>query len=561
MTREEAKALYSKAIDAGYSDEEAKAAISKRLGASPAESAQQEEPPQPAENTQPQSMGDEAFKYYNDEMQRAQSENRPVAAGFGRSLLGTMQGARKLYNQATGDEDTVNRINQQNQGVNDYWEQNDPTGSGFSKADAGKALGDISQFIGMPGKGIQGGIAGGAAQGALQPTTADQSQTNNAALGGIIGGAIPAAAKLPNAIRKLWTKTDANSALEDFVSKRLGAQRGGNSAGAYSGIRDTVEAKHDQLADALSKRYTSVESAGDKLPPVELQESSRLPESALTLPEEVANALSPGAKRVAEALQRGATKTSPIVDAAGKNIQDPAKVGFSEVRDTIRELRQAKRAMPYTDAGIMRGKQIDNITGRLSEDLDNWGGLGPTKTNAVLQDAKATDSAYRDQVAPFNDKTQIVGQLRRGTGDEGAINRLFLGPDKGQAVSELTSRVPETREGLRNLYGKNLLQERGGTTQIRQLDGGTTAEALLTPQERAYTTHLAAAVRDNKGGEGIDLPHLMGSLLRRVPGGGKKLTDMVTGVNRYGQKGVYVPPKLLQSLLRVYSVPQTSGEE
>lgn len=558
MTRDEAKALYQKAIEAGYSDEEAKAAITKRMG----------KPSAPVAAPEP-TMGDDVFNYMNTEVQKetpgAPDQLQGLARGINRGTLGMVQGARKLYNQAIGDDNTVDRINAQNAQMQQQQEARDPSGSGMSAEDIGAlmSLMGTGGAAGAAAKGYTGAAAVGGLEGLLQPTTKDQSQLANAGAGvagGVAGQAVgQGIGRLSTALRK----ADPITALEDFVQRSVGVERGSEVSPRFEQITDAVEAQRARLGDEFASRYANVEGAASGAVP--LTSTSRLSDEALTLPEEVMNALSPGAKRVMEALRRGSTHTSPIVDTSGANIRLPKGVEFDEVRDTVRALRRAKRAMPHTDAGIMRGQQVDNLIQRLDDDLSKWGEasnnvMGPSNRD-VLAGARQTDIDFKNQVAPFDNRDEVIGQLRRGVGDEGAINRLFMGADKGQAVEELISRVPESKEALRTLYGRKLLTDRADTTAMSQLEGGTTAEKLLTPEERAYTKALAENLRENKASGGLDVGRLLRSLLH-APGveqvGGRKIDKMLTGILPYREQPTDV--SLLNQLLRTYGAAQASGE-
>lgn len=560
LTPEQARAFYEQAIEAGYSDDEIVAELKARSSSGA--------PAAPVVAPE-SSTGDDVFNYLNTEVQ-AETPGAPetlqgLARGIRRGSLGMVQGARKLYNQATGDDAAVGRINQQNALMQAQQEERDPTGSGMSAEDVGNllALMGTGGAAGAGAKGYLGAAGVGGVGGVLQPTTKDQSQLGNLGAGmagGVAGQAVgQATGGIVNALRR----TDAGTALEDFTRKAMGVDRGTQTDPLYKGITDSVEAQRGRLGEEFSKRYSNIEGAASG--GVTLPSTSRLSDEALTLPEEVMNALSPGAQRVMNALSRGATHTSPIVDTGGKAIQLPKSVEFSEVRDTVRALRKAKRAMPYTDAGQMRGQQIGNLIERLDDDLTNWGRasegiMGPANRD-VLAGARKADVDFKEQVAPFDNKDEVIGQLRRGVGDEGAVNRSFMGNDKGQAVAELLSRVPESRADARALYGTKLLTDRGETSAMRQLEGGTTAENLLTPEERAYTKLLAENLRENKGSGGIDAGRLLRSLLHAPVVeslGGRKMDRALTGVLRYGQRPV--DTSTLQQLLRAYGGAQASGE-
>lgn len=555
LSKEQAKAFYDKAVEAGYSDDEIVSELKKRNGA-------------PAAVETPAVAEPEGVKVPiqdpNKDLEGLMSGNaiERFLGGANRSVTGLDRGARKLISQMTGNEEGARKYEDQEQQARDIMEQYDPKGSGFSGADAGKLIADVLGARAMGGgtRSLLAGTVAGAGFGALQPTTEGESQGLNAALGagGAATGQLVAkgGGKLFDAFRKM----EAPDALEDFTTRALGVGRSTEKGPMYEGVTNAVEAERDRLAQEFARRYGNVEGAATQ--PVTMQATSRLSDEALSLPEEVMNSLNPGAQRVMSALRRGSTKTSPIVDTAGENIVSPRNVSFVDVRDTVRQLRKAKRAMPHTDAGVARGQQIDNLIERLDQDLSTWGrpsGMGPGNAD-ILRGARQTDADYASQVAPFDSRDTVIGQLRRGMGDEGAIDRLFLGDNKGQAMDELLSRVPQAREDARALYGSKLLRERGDTSAIRQLEGGTTAEQLLTPQERAYTNALAANIRENKGGSNLDVGRLIRSLLHAPvveSVGGRAVDRGLTGILPYGRKEA--DTTMIQQLLRAYGAAQ-SGE-
>lgn len=131
-----------------------------------------------------------------------------MVAGLGRAFTDTARGARQLFNRATGDEETLAKLQDEEAESRKMWEQYDPTGSGPSLADVGRLFGLSTAFAGPGGvatgaagrmglgeaaAGIAGGAATGAAQGALTPTTQGESALGNTALGAAVGGAVPAA--------------------------------------------------------------------------------------------------------------------------------------------------------------------------------------------------------------------------------------------------------------------------------------------------------------------------------------------------------------------------------
>lgn len=195
--RDKARKAYEDVLAKGGSPEDAKAAamqFARQNSAPPVQAAAQHAPAAQhgaegsfAEPTFAQGLQSDIEKIYPQD---------PITAGMGRSFAGVIQGARKLYNQATGDTEKVKELENDEKRSRQFWESVDPQGSGFSQGDFGKLAGDASTFAALPA--AKGGAlakilydAGvGGVQGLLQPTTENDSQALNAGLGAAVGGAV-----------------------------------------------------------------------------------------------------------------------------------------------------------------------------------------------------------------------------------------------------------------------------------------------------------------------------------------------------------------------------------
>ena len=501
--------------------------------------------------------------------------DNPMAA-YGAGLReaggGMVRGARQLFNKLTGDEEELAQLNAQEQQARQDWEQRSaehPIAGGAGKivGNVGAPLAAAAMLPAAAGGGAVGagglalrtllGGATGAAGGAAQPLTPEEEaqgdRGQNALVSGTIGAVIPGvtagASRLGNALRKV----NADEAVEDFAERALGASHSKGSAAAYEGVKSQIDNQYAKLREGFSKAYDDIEKVD--LPPVKLTASSRLSDETLNLPEEVSNALKPTARRVAEALKRGSTKTSAIVDASGKPIRDPREVSFADVRDTIRELRAAKRALPYTDNGIQQSKRLDALIQNLDDDLASWGQKGADQ-GRTLAAAKNLDAEYAEKVAPFSSKDAPIGKFRRGVGDERNFDRQFLRDDSGSAMADLTTRVPESKALARELYGHKLMNPQGPVTKARALQGGTLGEALLSKGEREYLKRVADSVKDGKASVGALSPTLE-RLLKVV--GAEKLDTMLHGVEKYGQGRKN--STIMADMLRAYSAGQLATEE
>lgn len=490
-------------------------------------------------------------------------------AGIARSGRDMVAGGRQAFNKLTGDDEELAELNAQEVDARAKWDamgQDHPISSTVGRVAGGVGIpaavalaapvGAVGAGMGLGARMLAGG-ASGAAGGYTAPLTTEEEaggqRTRNAVLGGTIGAAVPlvgrGVSKFGNSLRKV----NPEEATRDFAERALGASRDKGSSAAYKAIPEQVDNRLNSLRKELSSKYDLVEAVKGR--PVTLQSSSRLSDEALSLPEEVSAALSPTARRVAAALKKGATKTSAILDETGQPIREAKKVDFKDVRDTIRELRGAKRALPYTDAGIQNSRRIDAIIQDLDDDLVRWGNASESNARTLAQ-AKAIDSEYAEKVAPFLGKDTPIGKFRSTAMDEKAVASNFLRDNSGQAAEDLVNRVPESKGPMRELYGHNLLTERGPTAQVRATEGGTLAEALLSKPERAYLGEVADSSRRSVGAATMFSP----TLERFIRAAGlEKVDTMLHGVQKYGTKTK--PNGILADMLRAYGVSQTTTGE
>lgn len=502
------------------------------------------------------------------------TEMEAYGGGMTRALRDLGVGARQAFNKLTGDEEELARLNQEETASREKWSamgQEFPISSEAGRlagnigapAAAGAALAaaaPVGLGAGLTGAGGMGlrmlaGAAGGAAGGYSQPLTPEEEQSytreKGAASGAVIGGAVPLATS--GLSRFLRVKPD--EALEDFTAKQLGASRAKGAAGAYKEAADVIEAKHGALKGKyLDMRDTA--EAFDKVPVV-LKASSRLDDDVINLSEEVSRGLSPTAKRVALAAQRGSTKTSAIVDPSGKPFQDYGKATLKEVRETIRELKAAQRAQPYNDAGIQQSLRLGSIIERLDDDLTRWA-QGSDEAAAALSKVKEADKFYAAEVAPMSRVSkEPIGKFRKSSGDERAFDAGFMKPNQGQAMTDLLRRVPEVKGPAREIYGQKLLTTQGPTVKARNLEGGTLGEAVLSADERAYLRKVADAIKSSN--EGGPLTQAAFKTLRQLPIAGRKMADFMEGVEKYKKD-----PKggtIIADMLRAYAAGNVVEED
>lgn len=492
------------------------------------------------------------------------SYGRGVASGLGSAL----RGPRQAFNKLTGDEAELAQLNEQEAQARAQLEQ-DTGGSLMGSAGrmvgqaapaalAGGALAPLGVGAGAGtlarmGAGAATGAAGGASTALTGAEEAGGDRARNAITGGLIGGALPAVTGGISAVLRGKSKLSPTDALSDFAERQLGSSKTKGASQAFDDVTGAIDDQYGKLRSEFSSAYDAVEKSAKS--PVELVASSRLGDDVLSLPEEVSVSLSPTAKRVLSGVTRASTKTSPILDATGQPIQEARKVGFGDVREAIRELKAAGRALPFTDSGQQQRLRLDAIITRLDDDLTAWGSTSAEAGN-VLKAAKELDANYAQQVAPFNNRETALGAFRKGPQDEKSLARTFLRPDSGQAVDDLTSRVPEAKAPLRELYGRELMTERGTVPALRAIEGGTTAEKLLSKPEREYLLEVAQSLRKTKGLGGSSLSPTLENILRQA--GGERLETMMRGVQPFGKKAK--KSSILADMLRAYGAGQATGE-
>lgn len=464
--------------------------------------------------------------------------------GMVNQIRGMGRGARQLFNVATGDDEELAQLNAEEEAIrarDAALTSNNPMLAGAggvvgsllpAAVPVGGALGGGASLLGRMGAGAVGGaLAGGA-----QPLTTEEEQGGNrmagALMGGAVGGAMPAVLSGGGAVLRALRRMEPDDALQRFTENQLNAARGSENLPAYREVADSVKNKESQLRNLFSERYGAVEGANSQsLPPVNLAATSELTKNMPNaMSDDLALALSPKARKTLQAIGQSSTHTSPIVDRTGANFERPEATSFSDVRETIRELRRVERVMMKNDATKGQAQQVARLGDALKGDLDEWATsanpVGPNRLTA----ARGIDSDYKREMLPFQSNQTNLGKYgKTDQYDEQTLDRMFMNNQSGQALADLLERVPEARNPLRQIYGSKLLQSRGTIGNIRQLEGGTAAEALLSRNEREYLAKIADTLRDQGPNE---LSIGMLNKLARMPGV-RKMVAAATGVEPY----------------------------
>lgn len=469
--KDRARKAYEAVLANGGSPEEAKAAIVQLVApkATPvAQGAAQQAPmpqpgaaaPQQEEPTFAQGLQSDIEKIYPTD---------PVTAGMGSSLAGTIQGVRKLYNQATGDTAKVKELEGDEQRSRDFWQSVDPQGSGFSKGDFGRIAGDVTQG-GALGKVLKGGILGNAAsggvQGLVQPTTEQDSQALNAGLGAAVGGVVGAAGKGITSLlgRADPTRSSSASALRSAGVEVPAGQEYNSPVGAalrrMSGESGSGPVPERSLTSALAK---SLGMEGDDITNSSLESNLRRSGKAI-------GDLSAG---------KSATPTKEfakdIIDIGGKyHMSGPVKSGDSVISMADHLLDIAKSGKPMTGEqyqALRTGLSADSITGSAAE------------KQAMSGMKRALDKMFNSQNpsperAGLNAEYRLSQILRKGSGvpAEGMTakqmrNRIEGAANKGEVNASVRDLLSETNKLLPGVrVGGDAAAGAGDDVVIRGLD-------------------------------------------------------------------------------------------
>jgi hypothetical protein len=459
-------------------------------------------------------------------------EGAPRAAvqGLSGGLASTVEGIRQLWNKATGDEEelaTLNRETEQRKNRLKELTADSPTAATdgevtsyalpmMAGAKVASAAGKVPQAgttLGNTLRAMAGGAAGGAASGATQALTPEEEAnrgelTKSSAMWGAAGGGIGApVSALASKIRSAGRKLDPVAAIEDFVARTTGATRASDTGAASTKVSEATRKAKERLEKGYGKQYSKIE-LDTSLPAVPMDVTQ------YNITDEVlseALGSSGAGKRVRDALSKG---TASVVLGPGGNPY-PANLTFRDVRQAIRDLKDIE--MSTSDRA--RRRSIRAGREQLEADLNAWA-AGDKKAGEALSAARAVDDKWRDKVGPMRNKGTPVGDYTRKGARESDLLSGFLGPNKGDAVEELLGRVPKTRAPLRERYGIELLRnpKRAGAAE-------STAEALLSPQEREYLALAGRKLADRDPVKGVLSKYLR---VGNLPRYGDNTPDLVS---------------------------------
>lgn len=482
--KEKARKVYEEVLARGGSAEEARAAITALARPQTAPTAQQAAPvpQQPGPNGATGSWAEPTFA------QKMQSDIEnvyqvdPIVAGTGRSLAGMVQGVRKLYNQATGDEEKVRELEADEQRSRDFWKSVDPQGSGFSKGDFGRLIGDASVGALVPAAAGGGalaniglGTAAGAVQGAIQPTTASDSQLLNAGMGAAAGGAVSG----------------------------LGS--------ALRGIAGTPDATRSAAAEALRTRGIDIPAGQEYSSPIGAalrkmggeSGSGPVPEESLT--SAIAQRMGmPGNDITNSSLEANLRRTGGAIGDAYKGATaSPDRKFFKDVLDIGRQYQLAGPVSPgdktlsMVDHLLNLAKPGNKISGEEYQALRT--GLSANSITGSAADKQAmggmkraldklfSDQNPRPELPGLRSEYRLSKILRAGSGvpAEGMSakqlrNRIESAAGKGEVAPEVRSLLSQTNQIIpRARVGGDAAAGAGDDVVIRGLDRPGVVSALM----------------------------------------------------------------------------------
>lgn len=424
--------------------------------------------------------------------------------GVSSGLATVPEGTRQAYNKVTGDEEELARLNAE-------YEQRkaklrELTGDSTTVA-VGDAIGQIAPFLMggaiagapkaagvLPGtaRAMLGGAAGGAVGGYTAPLTTEQEaagdRETNAALGGVVGGTLPA---LINPISRgvQWAKDVSGrmlprQALDDAVNKMTGVNRGTNISDIVGDIKDKTRTRTAELRST----YETVKNS-EKSVPYRLS----VDESARYDPD-------PAMRDLMTAADRAAGRATPEAVVVPSSVPGQPNYQFpdrplSEVRELISVLKSASRE----DTSRVNPHVLRGTIARLENQVDDWASRNPD-TAQFMASLRANDQFYASEVAPMIDsgKGRPIAQWAEHAYSQPKLDTLFFSREgnTGDELADLMRRVPDMEDDLKKYFGKKLLD----SNNPQSLLGLSTAqEALFTPGESRYLRGLQDALRDQTG--------------------------------------------------------------
>ena len=488
-------------------------------------------------------------------------------AGVSSGYASIPEGIRQAYNKVTGDEEELARLNAE-------YEQRkaklrELTGDSTTAA-AGDVVGQIAPFlmggavVGAPkaagvlpgtARAMVGGAAGGAAGGYTTALTPEQEaageRESNAALGGVVGGTLPA---LINPISRgvQWAKDVSGrmlpkDALEDALTKMTGVTNSTSVQDVVDSLRGKVKGRTDELQARFSKLYEAEKNLN--LPPVRLDETARHDPNRL-ISEALTGYDTGKGGRAARTIAQ-ASKYDPSTGA----VMGPERE-FWDARKLISHLKRQSEAY-RGGANSAQSQVLDNIVRNMESDLDRWASQDVDAARAWLK-AKKLDASYAKRMVPLIDASEgrPIGKWRDKAYNEEALNQLFMGQRKGTELRELSKRVPGADEDLKKYLA----------IQLRNMDGreparlglSSSQEALFSKPEQRYLRGLKQALEEQAGDTGVmhSAAQIAGKVIGDFPEKARH------GVRAYGDK---VPEKFdlgsLATALRAAGLFRYNSEE
>jgi hypothetical protein len=540
MTKNDLRAYAAKRVSEGADSATIKAEIQKMVGAGvprgtpPTPAPQAAAPaPQPAqaqpltqapEQTTPLVQANKELwdKAYGPEGNwfdklRAGASTAAVKSGLGISqVLSSALGATGL-----GDPGNEARLAQQQQQVEAPPKQYDPAGSGFSLPDAGGLAANAVMGLGPAPANIGAQAAMGAAQSGLQPAKDWDERSLNAAKGAALSGGLTAALKGGAGAIDFFRKGDVADEVAKFSQGHTGYDPAeGNTLQDFKGLVNRVEEGVNNAKTDYKRAINAAEATPD-LTPVVLTKTLAKSEEVGGLSDELLKTMSPKLRRVLATVRGGVGETTPnaptgpVSTRATKQVRtpggwreaptsqakvesttSPSQVSFQEVRQAQRELKSIAADLRSSQNKVT-ARPISNLLDAMNEDLDTWA-ASHGRNAAPLKTARQMDDVFRDKIVPFQDSAESLQPTDKNSLEQVVKKKLYGNAtttgNAGTEVEKILEINPAAKAEMRRLLMADVTTNRGPTATARAYAGGTTAEVLLSPEERRWMRKAADAL-------------------------------------------------------------------
>jgi hypothetical protein len=441
------------------------------------------------------------------------------SAKYTQGALQSARGARQLYNKLTGDEETLARLNKEEEDIRKLEAPLAARDEGDYLKVAGNVLPAVAATA-LAARLIPAGVknpkmlskpvasalsalginvGAGALSGAAVPLTREEEESGDRGTDAAIGaalGVLPAGAQLgyrgAKEVLRRATRDLPEEAVTKFVKGRLGAV---SRTDAVEKLREIMGGKVGELKTAATSAYREAEQ-NPALRPVDLSGMREvLGGAADTITGDLTLRLNPQVAKVVGGISGKADEV----------------VSFGDVREAQRILKGKMRKLdPSSEAYQAYSGTFD----LLDEQLNKWASkaddmpqlrLGDEPASTLesqhLKMARDADEQYRKEVVPFLNRKKVLGQIYAGGEFPMGAESKLLHPAAGLEVRDLAQRVPGSESVLKKLYGANVLDQPSSTGMANALQKPA-IDQILTNEERIIADKLVKALR-NRGDDDL----------------------------------------------------------